>query len=302
MGSICGSHHQVVQGNKVIKESSPKTTVSTAVFTQLSKPLSKNNSSINNDTSKFITKTKRSTYKKSLNGTKKSVTFKDMVTLYDNETIERMHSVVEMENFTTTNTFSEIVLKNGDKFCGEIMPNGIMNGKGTYIFSNHNHMLKYEGEFFMNKKHGKGTITLKNCNIIHCNYFEDQIIFPVRIQFSNKDEYIGDMEDFCMSGFGEIRYFNSKDSYKGSFNYNMKDGFGRYQFSNGDIYEGQFSNDTMHGEGKYIHNSTTYEGIFQNGQIIYNKNEKNNKFELITPSLNEIGYVFSDLSALVAAI
>ena len=47
-------------------------------------------------------------------------------------------------------------------------------------------------------------------------------------------------------------------------------GFGKYTFSNGDIYIGNFENDKPNGHGKkeFIHTGSIYEGMWKNGKAI----------------------------------
>ena len=49
---------------------------------------------------------------------------------------------------------------------------------------------------------------------------------------------------------------------------NIKLGYGKYVYSNGDVYEGEFKGDLRHGDGKYIWaNGETYTGQFANGNM-----------------------------------
>lgn len=48
----------------------------------------------------------------------------------------------------------------------------------------------------------------------------------------------------------------------------MKHGRGKMTFSNGDVYDGQFRNDTFKGQGKYVfkQGKRVYDGYFENGR------------------------------------
>ena len=54
-------------------------------------------------------------------------------------------------------------------------------------------------------------------------------------------------------------------------------GFGKYSYSDGKIYEGEFVNDIKHGKGKMTFpDGTIHEGNFVNGELNEEKNNKNN--------------------------
>ena len=57
--------------------------------------------------------------------------------------------------------------------------------------------------------------------------------------------------------------------YIGKWKNGMKNGFGRYLYSDGDIYEGEWINDKKEGKGKMIYNDGSIEdGIWENGEFI----------------------------------
>lgn len=71
-----------------------------------------------------------------------------------------------------------------------------------------------------------------------------------------------------LSGIKEINYDNG-DYYKGTLdNSGNQDGKGKYIWSNGDVYDGEWVNGSRTGNGKYdFSNGDLYEGGFKNGQF-----------------------------------
>ncbi|MBO5767415.1 MAG: hypothetical protein J6R49_02710, partial [Clostridia bacterium] len=57
----------------------------------------------------------------------------------------------------------------------------------------------------------------------------------------------------------------------GEFVFNYRNGRGTLYYKNGDVYDGEFSHDALHGQGKYIYNEVDsrefFEGIFKNGSM-----------------------------------
>lgn len=66
---------------------------------------------------------------------------------------------------------------------------------------------------------------------------------------------------------GAFRYqFSNGDVYEGDFRNSQMSGEGRFLYSTGDIYEGEFLSNLQHGKGRYIHyTGDIYEGEFQYG-------------------------------------
>ena len=71
-----------------------------------------------------------------------------------------------------------------------------------------------------------------------------------KLEYSNGDTYIGQLEGCLRHGEGRIA-FSGGDIYEGSFSYDEIEGKGFYYFLSGDIYEGSFSRGKKWGEGKY---------------------------------------------------
>jgi hypothetical protein len=108
--------------------------------------------------------------------------------------------------------------------------------------------IKYYGEFFNNKKHGKGLL----------------------VSSDEKYKYDGGWENDLKHGSGS-EFYPDNSFYIGEFSMNKKNGrgiviiliinVGIYHLSNGAIYEGGFKNDKIEGYGKFIWtDNKSYEG------------------------------------------
>ena len=78
--------------------------------------------------------------------------------------------------------------------------------------------------------------------------------------------YIGDFQNFNKHGQGKY-FYNDGTTYEGGWKNNEKNGNGKQYFTNG-VYEGNYLNGDMTGEGTYrfFDNGDTYIGSFKNGQ------------------------------------
>jgi hypothetical protein len=71
------------------------------------------------------------------------------------------------------------------------------------------------------------------------------------------------------SGFGKMEFSNGQ-VYEGGFYENMFSGYGRLQWPNGTIYEGGFKRNRFHGQGKKLlsDGSVVYEGCYDDGKQV----------------------------------
>ena len=107
---------------------------------------------------------------------------------------------------------------------------GYRFGKGKCIYYHGEHASSscYDGEWDMDKWHGKG-----------------------QYKFPNGDVYEGDWKQGVMHGRGKYTYING-DVYKGEFQDGKKQGYGKYTLCNhygnspGDCYEGDWDNDVIY--------------------------------------------------------
>lgn len=145
--------------------------------------------------------------------------------------------------------------KNGDVYMGYCI-NGMADGLGILaLFTGE----KYKGYFSRNARHGKGV----------CAY-------------PNGSRYAGQWYRGVHEGFGiylgpiEKNSNGKREKYVGEWSASKKEGKGRYFFSNGDIYDGDFHNNLAKGLGIYIHTkegniySGEWDNDMRNGRGTYN--------------------------------
>ena len=137
-----------------------------------------------------------------------------------------------------------LYVKGGKKYEGNFQ-NGELNGWCRYINSKG---VCYEGLFISGVLNGKG-------EIIKIDENHRKII------------YKGDIKNFKKNGRGKEK--TSDYSYEGEFLNDVKNGKGKIFYNtNGDFYEGDFSNGQITGKGFYVwKNKHTYFGDFLGGKM-----------------------------------
>ena len=136
-----------------------------------------------------------------------------------------------------------LLLSNGSRYEGD-WKNDVMSGLGKLYYSSGS--LAYEGGFKDNKVHGKG--------IMHNEFNnESEINFEAKIKFEN----------FSKVGENWI-------SFEGIFHNDMKNGIGKWHFSNGDVFIGEFVSDKVDGKGMFISDFGRKKiiGIWKNNLLI----------------------------------
>ena len=111
------------------------------------------------------------------------------------------------------------------------------------------------------------------------------------IEFQDTYKYIGEYKDSLRNGFGienstalyyahdihlvgpmgssHLNPIESVSTYIGQWQNDMRNGLGRYFYSNGDIYEGEWKDNKRHGRGLMIYNDGGMEeGLWENGEFI----------------------------------
>ncbi len=73
-----------------------------------------------------------------------------------------------------------------------------------------------------------------------------------KIEYSNGDVYIGDINIIYRNGKGTLTYATTKDKYEGEFKDDIINGFGKYTYSDGSYFEGNFVNGVKQGYGKFV--------------------------------------------------
>lgn len=132
----------------------------------------------------------------------------------------------------------------------------------------------YEGDYYKDKKHGKGFIKYTLTGEEYEGDFEDnQITGFGQYRWSNGDSYLGTFLNGKMNGKGEYKWPQG-GYYIGEYTNNIKEGEGIFQWPDGKIFEGPFVNGKPHGQGIMTQGGKTVKVIFQNGKIVKNTKSK----------------------------
>ena len=208
---------------------------------------------------------------------------------------------------TGTYTFS-----NGSTYIGEVL-NGLRHGKGVFQSLDGIH---YEGEWRNGLKHGKGKIKQDGMDL-EGEWEEGVLKGKCRIKWKTGNVYEGQLNDNKMCGNGYMIWFNKLEKYTGQWDNNLQNGFGvhiwydikqemkyfrdryigewkdgkregygKFFYSNGSIYEGYWKNNKKEGYGIFtFQDRTKYIGNFKEDIMIDNL-PKDQVNSLINPNTN----------------
>ena len=176
---------------------------------------------------------------------------------------------------------------------------GIPNGKGIQILSNGS---TYEGDWVNGKFNGFGTYIEKDKFIQEGNWTNNFPNGKSKVTFFDGYSYDGDFIMGVKDGSGtEILpegNENMEYEYIGQFKNNLRNGKGKMTYYDGLIYEGDWVNNTWHGQGTIVDKELeiTFVGNFVNGEKdgngieyynngnklegYYNNGKKDGKFDL----------------------
>jgi hypothetical protein len=161
-------------------------------------------------------------------------------------------------------------ITNGDTYEGEFKY-GFPCGFGVMTYATMQYT--YVGEFLNGKRHGIGRMILESGELI-CGSFKDDVLdgYCV-IYYKNGDYYEGGVSNSKKNGEGVIRY-KSGDVYYGYWKDDQKHGVGKLTLPDGiQNYYGGWIQDSFSGRGKvtkYVENTgvlAVYEGEFLNGKL-----------------------------------
>lgn len=147
----------------------------------------------------------------------------------------------------------------------------------------------YIGGIHNFKKEGQGTLTYVNGDVYEGQFADDQINGVGKLTYASGDVYEGNFENGLPSGTGKLTYTDSStyegqfaagrkngagvytngaSSFEGTYVNDVKEGYGKQTFANGDVYEGNYKNDMRNGQGTYTFaNGETYTGGFKDNQL-----------------------------------
>ena len=140
----------------------------------------------------------------------------------------------------------DCVTSNEGKYVGQINPNtGNLEGKGVYMWNNGT---KYIGNWKDGNMNGEGILIDSNNNLVfQGNYYRNKRYGKGLFVIKDNEYYEGEFFDDKMEGKGTYHYENG-DIWEGYFKNNMKNGVGIFTSKNNkDVYLYEFENDNYMG-------------------------------------------------------
>lgn len=130
----------------------------------------------------------------------------------------------------------------------------------TLEYSNSN-AGKFTGKLKDGKKYGKGQYYLQDGTIIEGNFIDDKLDGKGKITYLDGSIYEGEIKDYKASGYGKTTLWGNY--HKGNYLNGLKHGTGAYVQTNGQTFEGEWSNGIQM-SGKY----------YQQGKLIFEGNRE----------------------------
>ncbi len=160
------------------------------------------------------------------------------------------------------NGYGTCTWPSGDHYEGE-WKNGKFNGKGTLTYAGGS---VYEGEFVDNKKNGEGIWTKSDGTAVTENWIYGKKVETLTLEDGT---YTGGVTDGKPDGQGKMEYTNGQ-VYEGEWKNGVRSGQGRCTWPDGGYYDGEWANDKWNGQGtNYIGGSkdvSFYVGGFVDGE------------------------------------
>ncbi len=160
------------------------------------------------------------------------------------------------------NGYGTCTWPSGDHYEGE-WKNGKFNGKGTLTYADGS---VYEGEFVDNEKNGEGIWTKSDGTVVTENWIYGKKVETLTLEDGT---YTGGVTDGKPDGQGKMEYTNGQ-VYEGEWKNGVRSGQGRCTWPDGGYYDGEWANDKWNGQGtNYIGGSkdvSFYVGGFVDGE------------------------------------
>lgn len=122
----------------------------------------------------------------------------------------------------------------------------------------------FEGQWFKDKKQGHGVYVHMDGTVYAGNWFADQKSGVGTEQWPDGTRYKGEFFQGMRHGTG--KYKSARGKYEGQFRYDKMEGQGRYEFTNGRTFVGQWEDGTMVGSGTMeFPDGSRYEGAYEKG-------------------------------------
>jgi hypothetical protein len=142
----------------------------------------------------------------------------------------------------------------------------------------------YSGQWYENKIHGFGTITMEKTKNVFNGEFVNGCLVSGTATYLQKGDYSGTFQSYQQHGFGDMIFVDGS-SYFGEWRHGKFDGEGRLQTADGEVYEGHFKENMKQGKGKQTFNDgSSFKGMFIDNSIsdvgVWNLTKKRN-FEVV---------------------
>lgn len=124
-----------------------------------------------------------------------------------------------------------------------------------------------KGSFNYGKLEGFGILRCDHINYIFKGYFTEGKFNGVGEEVSEQNTYLGEFKSGERSGIGLCKKTDFV-RHLGNWRSGIKEGFGMNTSENGDVFEGQYRDDVIHGIGKYDHKK---ERVLYTGEFLKNK-------------------------------
>ena len=161
----------------------------------------------------------------------------------------------------------ELKIEGISKYNGEFK-NDLPEGKG--IFEDYENNYKYDGDWSLGKKNGRGVLEFTDGTKYEGDFKNDLYDGNGIIKFNNGNVYEGEFVEGNIKGKGKF-VWNDGKKYDGDYEDFMKNGFGKFFWKEKKYYEGQWLNNKQHGQGKMVNDGSEMEGTFRFGKIIKGK-------------------------------
>jgi len=161
----------------------------------------------------------------------------------------------------------ELNIEGISKYNGEFK-NDLPEGKG--IFEDYENNYKYDGDWSLGKKNGRGVLEFADGTKYEGDFKNDLYDGNGIIKFNNGNVYEGEFVEGNIKGKGKF-VWNDGKKYDGDYEDFMKNGFGKFFWKEKKYYEGQWLNNKQHGQGKIVNDGSEIEGTFRFGKIIKGK-------------------------------
>ncbi|CAL1528059.1 unnamed protein product [Lymnaea stagnalis] len=161
----------------------------------------------------------------------------------------------------------KLVMKDGTYYEGQFT-DGEITGNGFKFFSSSN--AKYTGQFLNGEMHGEGMMHYKDGSIYKGDWYKNRRQGYGTLWTNMKAVYEGSFYEDAKDGQDNpcfiIIFVSNGDRYEGHWTQDKRNGLGELWCADGSQYEGNFVNDLFHGEGKLAHASGMYyRGLWEHG-------------------------------------